>query len=83
MIFFLGIVAGVLLCLGALVYLGSRIDTEQNLHTAVELHAVRRREVDMFKHRARADARRMRHELLQELRSLDQHGNFRGGRQEG
>jgi hypothetical protein len=73
-IFLLGIVIGVLLAFGVLVYLASRIDTEQNLNNAVELHAVRRRrELDQFKHQTKTDARRLRHELRQELRSIDQH----------
>ena len=74
MIFFLGIVLGVVIAIGVLVFLASRIDTEQNLDNAVELHAVRRRrELDQFKHQTKIDARRLRHEVRQELRSIDQH----------
>ena len=73
MIFFLGIILGVVITVAVLMYLGSQLDTEQNLKTAVELHAVRRRrEVDRFKYQTKTDARRLRHELRQELRSLDQ-----------
>jgi hypothetical protein len=38
----------------------------------VELHALRRRrELDEFKRQTKTDARRLRHELRQELRSID------------
>ena len=55
-VFLIGTILGVVLTIGVIVYLASRIDTEQNVNNAVKLHA-----------------RRLRHELRQELRSIDQH----------
>jgi len=73
-VFLIGTILGVVLTIGVIVYLASRIDTEQNVNNAVKLHAVRRRrELDQFRRQTKTDARRLRHELRQELRSIDQH----------
>lgn len=69
-----GILIGIGACLLVLGAIGASLDAKKPLdpEVVVQLHALRRRrELDEFKRETKSAARRLRYELRQELRLLD------------
>jgi hypothetical protein len=70
----IGIVIGIIVCFVALAAIGAALDAKESPdpEAIVHLHALRRRrELDDYKRETKAAARRLRYELRQELRLLD------------
>ena len=70
----IGIVVGIAACFGLFAVVGLVVEAKQppEPEVVVQLHALRRRrELDEFKRETKSAARRLRYELRQELRLLD------------